>query len=781
MDDQKKGLDAGSVEDHAKNGLGERDSKPGVTEQGSVPRKQILAEAAQAYRDNQHWVPLRLVGKSPDCMGKGWTKRTLANACPAFSDGDNIGILLGAPSGDLVRLDPDFPGIPAVRHILFSEDTSMFGRASSPHSGRLVICKGLASKDFELPASMKSDRRLPQHNGKPGLVVFEILSTGKQTVVPPSVHPETGEGVIWQSTVPPAAIEGSELLWRCGVESFLLAVRQFWPLRGTRNPAAMALARVLLEALEPHYADEAKRIAVVDSLVTATAMAGGDGVASRNGKKRAKATLQKMHDGKETTGLTRLVELLGMPANVSKTFREWLGISTEAIKPGRTGTPAGNVSLKDFHAYMPAHTYIFMPTREPWPAISVNARLGRIPLVDASGRPVLNDKDEQETISASLWLDWHHPVEQMTWAPGMPALIRDRLVAEGGWFSRPKATCLNLYRPPTIILGNAAEADPWLAHIDAVYGRGDDADQIVGHIMNYFAQRVQRPEEKINHALLLGGSQGVGKDTIMEPVKRAVGPWNFSEVSPITMLGRFNGFLKSVILRVSEARDLGDVNRYQFYDHMKAYTAAPPDVLRVDEKNLREHCVLNCCGVIITTNHKTDGIYLPPDDRRHFVAWSNVTKESFSEDYWKKLWGWYNNGGDRHVAAYLTKRDLSDFDAKAPPPKTQAFWEIVNANRAPEDAELADIIDQLENPDALTIAAIRREAMGSFLDWINDRRNLRNIPHRLESCGYVQISNTARKNGLWVVGGSRQMIYAKANLSLKAQFQAAQALIRDAG
>ena len=90
------------------------------------------------------------------------------------------------------------------------------------------------------------------------------------------------------------------------------------------------------------------------------------------------------------------------------------------------------------------------------------------------------------------------------------------------------------------------------------------------------------------------------------------------------LLGRFNGFLKSVILRVSEARDLGDVDRFAFYDHMKAYTAAPPDVLRVDEKNIREYSVLNVCGVIITTNHKTDGIYLPADDRRHFVAWSDA-------------------------------------------------------------------------------------------------------------------------------------------------------------
>jgi hypothetical protein len=113
-----------------------------------------------------------------------------------------------------------------------------------------------------------------------------------------------------------------------------------------------------------------------------------------------------------------------------------------------------------------------------------------------------------------------------------------------------------------------------------VFGGDDD------HIVKYLAHRVQRPQEKINHAFVFGGAQGIGKDTLLEPVKYAVGPWNFAEVSPQQMLGRFNGFLKSVILRVNEARDLGETNRFSFYDPMKAYTAAPPDVLRVDEKNL---------------------------------------------------------------------------------------------------------------------------------------------------------------------------------------------------
>jgi Family of unknown function (DUF5906) len=271
---------------------------------------------------------------------------------------------------------------------------------------------------------------------------------------------------------------------------------------------------------------------------------------------------------------------------------------------------------------------------------------------------------------------------------------------------------------------------------------------------------VQKPGEKINHAIVLAGQQGIGKDTLLEPVKHGVGPWNFAEVSPVQLLGRFNGFLKSVILRVSEARDLGEVDRYSFYDHTKVYTAAPPDTLRCDEKHLREHSVLNVCGLVITTNHKSDGLYLPADDRRHFVAWSQRDKAEFSEEYWRNLYAWYGNGGIGHVIAWLAERDLSGFDAKRPPPKTAAFWDIVDAHRAPEDAELADIIDKLGSPDALTLEDIQLLAEGSFLEWLKDRRNRRQIPHRFEGVGYAPVRNPSVNDGLWKIRDKRQVIYA---------------------
>jgi hypothetical protein len=429
------------------------------------------------------------------------------------------------------------------------------------------------------------------------------------------------------------------------------------------------------------------------------------------------------------------------------------------------------VSLDDFYAYMPAHNYLYVPTRTPWPAASVNSRIPAIKVTEENRHPLLKD-GKQVTLLASAWLDKYKPVEQMTWAPGLPMIISDKLMLEGGWIEKRGVTCFNLYHPPTVVPGDPAKAQQWLDHVRYVYPAEAD------HLLDWLAHRVQRPNEKINHALVLGGAQGIGKDTILEPVKHAVGCWNFHEVSPQQIVGRFNGFLKSVILRVSEARDLGDSDRFAFYDHMKAYTAAPPDVLRVDEKHSPEYSIANCCGIIMTTNHKTTGIYLPADDRRHFVAWSDRTKEDarFEGNYWNKLWGYYDEGGFQHVAAHLQQRDIHAFNPKAPPPKTEAFWSIVDANRAPEDAELADLLERIGSPRAVSLGHIIELAEGSFGDWIRDRRNRRVIPHRLEECGYVPARNPDASDGLWKIAGRRQAVYARAELDLRDRISAARSL-----
>jgi hypothetical protein len=403
-----------------------------------------------------------------------------------------------------------------------------------------------------------------------------------------------------------------------------------------------------------------------------------------------------------------------------------------------------------------------------WPAASVNAKIA--PVLKGAKQKKAKPESEQdckpETISASVWLDRHRSVAQMTWSPGEPLLIHDRFIAEGGWFPHAGAKVINTYRPPAVVPGDASQVEPWIDHVRFVFG------EYAEHIILYLAHRVQRPWEKINHALVFGGAPGIGKDAILYPVRHAVGPWNFQEASPKQILGRFNGFLKCVVLRINEARDLGEVNQFAFYDATKTITAAPPEVHRIDEKHLREHSILNVNGTIISTNYK-HGLYLPANDRRHYVAWSEQTMAAFDEAYWQGLFGWYDNGGTGHVAAYLARLDISQFDPAAPPAKTPAFWAVVETHRAAENSELNDVLDAMERPPAVTITELRKNATAAknhdLNTWLDDRKNRKKIPHRMDECGYVPVRNPDANDGLWKIGDRRQAVYTRADLSPKNQ------------
>jgi hypothetical protein len=464
----------------------------------------------------------------------------------------------------------------------------------------------------------------------------------------------------------------------------------------------------------------------------------------------------------------------------------------EAADANTSGAGGEGVRLEDFVAYMQTHDYIFKPAGDFWPAARVNARLPKVKLFDWNGQPVIDEETgEQKEIRPSVWLAKHAPVEQITWAPGLPQIIYDKLIDKGGWIDRKGVAVFNLYRPPNPPQGDATKAGRWIELVKKVFP--DEAN----HIITFAAHRVQKPHEKINHGLLLIGVPGIGKDTMLEPLKRAVGPWNFAEVSPPQVLGRFNGHLKSVVLRVSEVTDMPEYDRYKFYSHMKTTLAAPPDALRVDEKNLREHYVVNVCGGMMLTNEKT-GVYLPADDRRHLVAKSEAKLTDFTEIYWTELWRWYEDGGFGHVAAYLATLNISSFNPRSPPQKTAAFWDIVDANRPSEGADLADAIDEVarlkagrptgdkelvraaDRPEALTVAKILYigNPDAGLADWLRDRKNRRLIPHRFEQCGYVPVRNAAATDGLFVVDGRRQVIYGRSDLSPTQRQAAAEGFAR---
>src|SRR5262245_13885897 len=132
-----------------------------------------------------------------------------------------------------------------------------------------------------------------------------------------------------------------------------------------------------------------------------------------------------------------------------------------------------------------------MPCRETWTARAVDIVVGRQLVCDRIGKPIRGKKGVLVTESASTWLLKHQRVAQMAWVPGKPALIHDRLLGDGVCIERPEVTCLNMYRPPRIELGDASLAGPWITHLKYLFS-DDDAD----HLLRWLAQRNQQPEVK---------------------------------------------------------------------------------------------------------------------------------------------------------------------------------------------------------------------------------------------------------------------------------------------
>jgi len=444
------------------------------------------------------------------------------------------------------------------------------------------------------------------------------------------------------------------------------------------------------------------------------------------------------------------------------------------LKPPPNIRSADNhIGLEDFYAVPELHQFIYMPTRGHWPKESVDSILPPIQMpYKRNGNFV--------KLKPSAWLKQYRRVEQITWIPGLPEIIEDKLISDGGWKKRPGAHGLNLYQPPTIIYGDAAQAEPWVKHLDTLYP--EDAKDIT----NWCAHRVQHPSVKINHALVMGGGHGICKDCLLQALKMTVGPWNLHKISVTDFPAQDSPFVKAVVLRMNEAHDLGEsgrADRYALYERTKIYAAAPPDVLTCVDKYIRRFYVPNVLGLIITTNHKTDGVYLPSDDRRHLVAWSECTKEQFDKGFWNERWRWLlSEGGAGHVAAYLAQRDLKAFNPGAVPRQTTAFFEIVNVSQAPEDAELADILDDMERdereqpkrPDVCCLLAILASPRGAALEWLLDRRHRRSIPHRMERCGYIAYRNPNADDGLWKINDRRQTLYVKTSLSPQQRVQAVQ-------
>lgn len=342
--------------------------------------------------------------------------------------------------------------------------------------------------------------------------------------------------------------------------------------------------------------------------------------------------------------------------------------------------------------------------------------------LDSKGRPKLVAPSKY-----ALDADNGLTVESTVWWPGMPTIIDDHATTgEGQIISYPGKRMLNIYRPPPTPKPLAGR-DPsiWINHIKMLWPADYE------YFLDYCAHMIQRPGEKCNGILVLSGGQGVGKDAALAPLKIAVGAHNLQDIMASVIMSDFTPWYQCVMLIISEMGSIPDVRASTVYEIIKPLGAAPPDTLRVNDKNMKARFIKNCLRPIITTNDM-GSLYMASDDRRMMILHTNSSKRETS--YYDEYWNWIHGPGPDIVASYLAERDISQFNPKAPPPLTAGKTAIISSWAPPDDA-LTAALDALQRP-----AVFFAEELLAFDNVDGDIksivRKIRMLGHRMNREGY---------------------------------------------
>jgi hypothetical protein len=193
----------------------------------------VLRAAERYVRAGFAVVPIPHRSKGPVLEGWEALRLTTDELSEHFNGKpQNVGLILGQPSGGLVDVDLDAGEAPKIAG-RFLPPTLTSGRESSPHSHCWYVSPEAQTAKFK---------------DVDGTTLVELRSTGCQTIVAPSVHPD-GERVVWhESDSEPARVSAGELATRVRELATATLIARHVPPVGGRHDYALTLAGFLLRS-----------------------------------------------------------------------------------------------------------------------------------------------------------------------------------------------------------------------------------------------------------------------------------------------------------------------------------------------------------------------------------------------------------------------------------------------------------------------------------------------------------------------------------------------------
>jgi hypothetical protein len=446
---------------------------------------------------------------------------------------------------------------------------------------------------------------------------------GHQTVLPGSIHEDTGELVEWADAPFPDVTRVDLAVLDKAVKKIAIATlvaRHMW-MPGQRNEVCKHLAGMFF------YLEWT--VEETTELVQSVMEYSGDD--DRTRLKTVVQSYKKGDKGGKVTGANTLRLLLGSPMLVDRIL-EYAGSQTAAF-------------LQDYNERFAVVT------------LKGKFRVAETTALEKGGPPILFGKmdflDSQATDTvtiegkrvpkAALWLanPRRRAYRAMDFVPGEED-TGPVLNLWTGWGVEPKSE------------GSCAA---WLELLYGVICGRDD--QLFAWMLNWFANIIREPKSKTLTAPVLIGRQGAGKSLLLSYFGKLLGPSYMVVTNEEHIYGRFNKHLATTLLLHSEEALYGGDRK-----HRGIIKSLITDEYRIfEQKGVDAERIHNYLRLVLTSNE----VHAAPaevDDRRFTVI--NLGDRKGDSSHFKAVIREMNDGGPAKLLHYI----LNDFKYEGEIPRT---------------------------------------------------------------------------------------------------------------
>lgn len=573
------------------------------------------------------FVPLRADPDSKAIKFGGWQNHTPTEESISrdFARPSNLGLRCGDEHRDgtvLVGIDIDIEEPELVRCV---------ERAI----GRPVPCKrGKKGATYfvRINRETKTHKIMLARDGKKRAAI-DILGTKAQTIVPPSVHPETKLPYQWIGAGPP-----------------------LWDMDYRELPV---FGMALIDEIKGFCKQDNDAIYALNDMEWHGVGGGGNthdtcvrAVSCMVGRKWLDEDIQdRIQRAKREAA-----EAAGMAYDwpqAEKVIQEWINSSRDK---NFDTTTKRKPSVDDIPIEV-INSYVYVRGIDRMHHIRKGVSYGKFQFCNIHARDI---PDAWDTVL-------RHPdcrqVDTYTYAPGQPQFCKEQNYEGDG-----EMDCLNTYSDSGIT-ADPGDVEPF---VQLVKDYCDNVPEAYNHVFAFLAYTVQNPGRRINHALVLQGEQGVGKDSMLLAMQRVYGAHNYSQVTLTNVESQFNEWLFGKQMIVFQ--EMLAPGRRNIYNKLKPYIT--DELHNINRKGLSLYRIPNRAVYIFLTNYK-HALSLDPSDRRMWVWYSQMRPKS--ADYYKRYYTWLAD--DRSAGAlmdWLQNFDTSRFNPSAPPPMTDAKRALID-------------------------------------------------------------------------------------------------------